>query len=79
MAEFPILPDDGVIEAGGFQMPCEICKVLIPCPINAFVGEDDDGDEAVFTEIITLDLEMHMLTEHGITDEPCCDEWEEEP
>lgn len=75
MAEFPVLPDDGVIEAGGFRMPCELCGVLIPCPINAFVGEDEEGDEAIFTEIITLDLEMHLMSEHGVIDPDC----EEEP
>lgn len=67
--DLPELPDEGVVEVGGFLVPCEICGLPVPMTVNAFVGLDEDDDECIFTEIISLDLEMHLLTHAGIAGE----------
>lgn len=69
MPDLPHLPDDGVIEVGGFLVPCEVCGLPVPMTVNAFCGEDEDGDECIFTEIITLDLELHLLSHSGLAGE----------
>lgn len=62
----PELPDEGVIEVGAFLVPCEVCGLLVPMHVNAFVGVDDEDDECIFTEIVALELEAHLLTHTGI-------------
>lgn len=65
--DLPHLPDEGEIEVGGFLVPCEVCGLEVPMHVLAFCAKDEDGDDAIFTEIQTFDLEMHLLSHSGIT------------